>query len=126
MPKQIPRKPFVGKLAELLFGAELAEEQWCVKVLGDKVMKFPIGSGGRIIFNSEKRAKNALVDHIYGNYCQGHYWHKGKDNTFAHEGGWNRNGGDVAKSRKEFKEFAKQTTEWLLDNRYFTIEKVNL
>lgn len=73
--------------------------------------------------HSRAKAVNVLNRHLYHQYLQGHYWHEGKDNTFAKEKGMMRIGGGLDTT---FKKMAKDTAMWLLDKGIFTIEKINL
>ena len=125
MKKKIISRPYEGDLQDLVaFALTKIDEMYVVKFQG-KVYSF--GNDLRHAFHtSEGYAKKALRDHIFGNYCQGHYWHKGKKNTFAFEKGWSRNNGYVDQSRKEFKKMSEEMTEWLLENKIFTIEKISL
>ncbi len=101
----------------------------CEKITTRFVIKFQGVAyciGKKELFSSEGYAKRALRDHIYGNFCQGHYWHNGKNNTFSKNKGWDRNGGVVSRSREEFKVFAKEMTDQLLKDKIFTIETIVL
>lgn len=61
---------------------------------------------------------------LTANYHQGHYWHKGKDNTFEKEGGHMRNGGKMAGLDKVFKELGADLTEKALKCRMFTLRQL--
>lgn len=119
-------KPYEGPLEDLIaFGAMTVTEKWIVKFQG-KTLILGHSAKNDLIHNSEGFAKRALREHIEANYCQGHYWHKGKKNTFAKEMGWMRNNGNTGASRADFKKFAYETTDWLLEQKIFTIEKIQL
>ena len=79
---------------------------------------------GKQTFSRVGYAKSRLKKVLTANYNQGHYWHKGKKNTFAAEGGHFRNGGKMAGLDKIFKEFGSKLADELLDNSMFTIEKI--
>jgi hypothetical protein len=121
MKKIIPF-PYEGDLQDLVAFTPSIDlnEYFVIKFQGQVV------NGNKPLHTSYGRAKASLRSDIFANFCQGHYWHRGKNNTFAKEKGWARNGGLVDKSRKEFKIMAEQMTEWLLQEKIFTIEKVNL
>lgn len=126
MAKSKILKPYDGNVSDLVeFGARPISDFWIIKLQG---VAYCIGRDEKknSFHTSEGRAKFALTNHIYANFCQGHYWHKGKNNTFAIEKGWERNNGRVGPSSIEFKDMAKQMTEWLLESNIFTIVKVTL
>ena len=116
---------FEGDITDLVkFKARPVKEFWVIKL-------------NHIIYSFDKREKDAfytkegyakasLRNHIYANFCQGHYWHKGLNNTFEKEGGLQRNNGNVDKSREEFYTMANEMTEQLLKDKIFTIEKIIL
>ena len=79
---------------------------------------------GKTTFSKYAYAKNRLHSVLTSNYHQGHYWHKGKDNTFAAEGGHMRNGGVMSGLDKIFKKLGKELTEELLDENVFAIKKL--
>ena len=112
---------YEGPIEHLLMGGQEVPPMYIIKLNGKTIQ-----IGKSPLYSSEGRAKGSLTKHIYCNFCQGHYWHKGKNNTFAKEEGWNRNGGVVAKSELEFKKFAKEMTQQLLKDGIFTIEKIEL
>jgi hypothetical protein len=120
------KKPYEGNLEDLIqFGASRISEFFIVKFQGKTIS---IGNQPKkdTFHITEGYAKMALRNHIYNNFCQGHYWHKGKKNTFENEHGWMRNSGMVAKSQKDFKVMAAEMTEWLLVEKIFTIEKITI
>lgn len=115
-------KEWEGPLEDLVkFGCREVLEFWVVKLNGKT---YEIGK--KTLYESEGKAKGALKKHLYYNYCQGHYWHKGKNNTFAHEKGWMHNGGPIGGLDKLFKVMGAETAEWLLERKIFTIEKLRL
>jgi hypothetical protein len=114
-------KEWSGPLDDLLFSAYEVPDLWVIQFKGRSYQM-----GKKMVHTSEGRAKAALRKHIEANYHQGHYWHKGKKNTFADEGGHFRNGGVMAGLDKIFKEMGKETTEWLLNEGIFTIEKIKI
>lgn len=75
-------------------------------------------------FSSVSDAKRKLQKILTANYHQGHYWHKGKNNTFSKEGGHMRNGGVMAGLDKIFKKLGKELTDELLSNGTFVIKKI--
>jgi hypothetical protein len=79
---------------------------------------------GKTTFSKASNAKNRLKRMLTANYHQGHYWHKGKKNTFADEGGHMRNGGVMAGLDKVFKKLGKELTDEVLANETFKIEKI--
>lgn len=120
-------KPYEGQLEDLVkFCALVVSEFWVVKFKGKTLSLTGKGSNEKILHSAESRAKKILTDHIYCNFCQGHYWHKGLKNTFEKEQGWMRNSGTVATSEKEFSVMAKEMVEWLLNEKIFTIEKITI
>lgn len=116
-------KEWTGPLEDLVkSSARVEDEFWVIRFKG-KTYSF----GGKSPFHSsEGRAKGALRRHIESNYNQGHYWHKGAKNTFADEGGHFRNGGRMAGLDKIFKVMAKETTDWLLEENIFEIERIKV
>jgi hypothetical protein len=104
---------YFGNIEDLKSGASVVTELYVIK-LGDSILD--VGEKSRPVYDTLESAKRALTNHVYANFCQGHYWHKGKDNTFAKEMGWERNGGKVSKSSEEFKQMAKDLTKSLLEN----------
>lgn len=118
---------YEGDLQDLIqFGCEKIETLYVIKFQGMTISCSGKNTKQTVLFSSAGRARRNLEDHIYCNFCQGHYWHKGKNNTFAKEKGWERNSGKVSSSEKEFKVFAKQMTDQLLKDKIFTIEPVTL
>ncbi len=114
---------YEGDLKDLeLFTKVIEINKFCFIYLNKK----PIQLGNTAWFKSEVSAKSAIKSHLYANLCQGHYWHKGKNNTFSKEKGWERNNGSVIKTAKEFKIMAKQMTDYLLKEQIFEIKQVNL
>ena len=110
---------YSGDLNDLvLFGAELIEDLYYI-TFQDKIYSLE----DKKVFTSFNNAKQKLTKHLYRNFCQGHYWHENKNNTFSQNLGWMRNSGNVNKSDKEFKELAKQLTETLLNDKVFKIQK---
>lgn len=87
---------------------------------------YDLSGKGKFIYTSIKKATKAIEFVIFCNFCQGHYWHKGKNNTFEKEQGWMRNSGKVETSKNEFKQMAKDLTKQLLADKLFIIEKINL
>lgn len=81
--------------------------------------------GGKTTFSKYAYAKNRLCYVLTSNYHQGHYWHKGKNNTFSDEGGHMRNGGVMSGLDKIFKKLGKELTEKLLNENVFVIKKYN-
>lgn len=79
---------------------------------------------GKTTFSTIINAKKKLQKVLTANYHQGHYWHKGKENTFSDEGGHMRNGGVMAGLDKIFKKLGKELTEELLSNGIFVIKKM--
>lgn len=102
--KKINLKPYTGNLKDLiLHGSESMEEYWFILFQGKPYfVSYTKGSG---LHRTEALAKVALKKHIEAQFCQGHYLHKGKGNTFEQEGGWTRNNGNVNISRREFPHF---------------------
>jgi len=88
---------YSGDLNDLLIFTTKVEELYYIS-FKDNCYKLD----KQIFFNSYNKAKSNLVKHLYHNFCQGHYWHKNKDNTFSKNMGWERNGGNVNMSKDEF------------------------
>lgn len=113
---------YEGDIEDLVFAAFKIGDLFVVRFQG---VPYAVNHK-KIFYDSAKGAETALRHHIYCNFCQGHYWHLGKKNTFAKEKGWMRNNGKVADNAKEFKTFAKEMTKQLLADKIFTIEKINI
>lgn len=79
---------------------------------------------GKTTFSSINKAKNNIQKVLTANYIQGHYWHKGKANTFCDEGGQMRNNGIMNGLDKIFKKLGAELTNELLDNSIFIIKKL--
>jgi hypothetical protein len=112
---------YQGKIEDIVSGsAELKDEIFILK-LGNKIVTT---EKGKTSFDSFKQAQKALEKIVYSQFCHGHYWHKGKNNTFEQEGGWLRNNGNVDKNAKEFAKFATEMTKQLLIDKIFEIKKI--
>ncbi|MEO6305110.1 MAG: hypothetical protein ABIP51_18270 [Bacteroidia bacterium] len=107
---------YEGELEDLVkFTAESMSEKWLILF-----QSTPYILSNKHTFKLKSGALTALRTHIYANFCQGHYWHKGKDNTFAKEKGWERNN----HPEKEFKKMAKEMSDYLLKEKIFQIIQI--
>lgn len=113
---------YEGNLNDLIFAAKPVQQAFVVKFNNQVLDLF--SNKGKFVHSTEGYAKKALRQYIYANFCQGHYWHKDKNNTFAKEKGWMRNNGKVGISAPEFKLMAKKLTDQLLKDKIFVIEKI--
>ena len=112
---------YTGDQEDLMFAGEYVKGFWFIKFKG-KIIKL----NNKVTYSTFNKAKAGLKTHIYQQFCQGHYWHKGCKNTFADEGGHYRNGGVMAGLDKVFKVMGTETTEWLLNEGIFTIEIIKI
>jgi hypothetical protein len=119
---------WVGDKNDLVkyYGTE-ASEFWVIKFNG-KAYAFDNKS---VLHTSENRAKAALRKHVKCNFWHCRYWHGDygkKDNTFYIEGNkiWENYNNYIDPAEKEFTKVAKSFTEYLLKEKFFTIEKITL
>lgn len=83
-----------------------------------------ISLDGETAFFKYSCAKNKLRNVLTYNYHQGHYWHEGKDNTFASKCGCVGGGGVKCELDKIYKKLGKELTEELLNENVFVIKKI--
>jgi hypothetical protein len=116
---------YEGNLQDLVsFSAERITSDYFVIKFQNQPYDF--SGKGKFVYRSVGYATAALNNHMFVNLLQGHYWHKGKNNTFEKEKGQMRNGGLIAGLSQEFKKMAKELVKQLLADKIFTIEKINL
>jgi len=114
--RKLDTMKYEGDINDLVFYTEPVNFYYIT--FNDKCYKI----NDKITFESYQEAKENLIKYIYVNFCQGHYWHKNKDNTFSKNEGWLRNNGLVSKSQKEFEKMSVDLTEYLLDEKIFIIK----
>lgn len=123
MSKKINLKPYVGDLKDLIsHGSEPIEDYWFILFQGKPYsINFGKASG---LHRSEALAKAALKKYILCQFIQGHYWHKGKNNTFEHERVLMKPSANHSVVERELKQMSIELTEWLLSENIFEIKQL--
>ncbi len=116
---------WIGDKNDLIkFGTEFVKDVYVIK-FDNKIINLFYKKA--FTYKSYNFAKSKLREHLYCNFCQGHYWHEKLVNTFSIEKGWMRNNSQSTdKSSAEFKIMAKELTDHLLENKIFEIVKLEL
>jgi len=108
---------YTGDQEDLMFAGEYVKGFWFIKFKG-KIIKL----NNKVTYSTFNKAKAGLKTHIYQQFCQGHYWHKNKGNSFEKEGGFMRYGGhELGRCGEDFKPMSKEMTDWLLGEGIFII-----
>jgi len=103
------------------FVGKCVSDLWVIKMDG-KTYKMDCG---QLAHGSYNRARRVLISAMKANFYQGHYWHKGKDNTFEHEGGQMRLDGVQRGLDVIFDPMAEKFVDQALKDGLIVIEKIN-
>lgn len=82
-------------------------------------------------WTSEKKAIKAIEEHLFVNFCQGHYWHKNSGNTFEELGRWDSErlkqglSSNRIRDDKQLKQQSKELAAKLLNDKIFRIQKIS-
>lgn len=112
-----------GDLKDLNFWSNPVNlHPWCIKFQNEYVILDTSKSKG--MYETKNKALSDLKRHLFKNFLQGHYWHKGKNNTFTKFKGLARNNGIQAGLDEDFTELTKRLMKNLLEKKIFTVEQI--